>query len=106
MNQITQLGCQKGLTCANERIVSLALFYGPRLFLQEIIAVKNIALVSALVLTVAALAGSFMLSAKPAAAQTHDQLCKANYDQCMKACDGATSCSNQCLVNYNGCLGS
>ena len=31
-------------------------------------------------------------------------ICKANYDQCMKGCDGAAQCSNQCMVNYNGCL--
>jgi hypothetical protein len=31
-------------------------------------------------------------------------VCKANYDQCMKGCDGAAQCSNQCMVNYNGCL--
>ena len=31
-------------------------------------------------------------------------ICKANYDQCIKGCDGAASCSNQCMTNYNGCL--
>jgi hypothetical protein len=31
-------------------------------------------------------------------------VCKANYDQCMKGCSGAAQCSNQCMVNYNGCL--
>jgi hypothetical protein len=31
-------------------------------------------------------------------------VCKANYDQCMKGCNGAAQCSNQCMVNYNGCL--
>jgi hypothetical protein len=31
-------------------------------------------------------------------------VCKANYDQCMRGCGGATSCSNQCMTNYNGCL--
>jgi hypothetical protein len=31
-------------------------------------------------------------------------VCKANCDQCMKGCDGAAQCSNQCAVNYNGCL--
>jgi hypothetical protein len=30
-------------------------------------------------------------------------ICKANYDQCIKGCDGAVSCSNQCMTNYNGC---
>jgi hypothetical protein len=61
--------------------------------------------VFAAVLASAGLAGSYMLWSKPAVAQTHDQICKANYDNCIRACDGATSCSNQCLVNYNGCLG-
>jgi len=31
-------------------------------------------------------------------------VCKANYDQCMRGCAGAQSCSNQCMTNYNGCL--
>ena len=31
-------------------------------------------------------------------------VCKANYDQCMQGCGGAAQCSNQCMVNYNGCL--
>ena len=31
-------------------------------------------------------------------------ICKANYDQCLRGCDGAVSCSNQCMTNYNGCL--
>jgi len=31
-------------------------------------------------------------------------VCKANYDQCMSGCAGAAQCSNQCMVNYNGCL--
>jgi len=37
-------------------------------------------------------------------ADGHSDACKANYDQCMKACDGMTSCSNQCMTNYNGCM--
>jgi hypothetical protein len=40
---------------------------------------------------------SFVVAGSPA-------VCKANYDQCMKGCDGASSCSNQCMTNYNGCL--
>jgi hypothetical protein len=40
---------------------------------------------------------SMLLAGSPA-------ICKANYDQCMKGCDGAAQCSNQCMVNYNGCL--
>jgi hypothetical protein len=31
-------------------------------------------------------------------------LCKANYDQCIKGCDGMASCSNQCTTNYNNCM--
>lgn len=31
-------------------------------------------------------------------------VCKANYDQCIRGCNGAAQCSNQCQVNYNGCL--
>jgi hypothetical protein len=37
-------------------------------------------------------------------ADQHADNCKANYDQCMKGCNGATSCSNQCQTNYNGCM--
>ena len=31
-------------------------------------------------------------------------VCQANYNQCMRGCGGAASCSNQCMANYNGCL--
>jgi hypothetical protein len=31
-------------------------------------------------------------------------LCKANYDQCIKGCDGMASCNNQCATNYSKCL--
>jgi hypothetical protein len=37
-------------------------------------------------------------------ADGHADICKENEDQCLKGCDGATSCSNQCVVNYNGCM--
>jgi len=37
-------------------------------------------------------------------ADTHSDLCLANYKQCLKGCDGATSCSNQCKVNYDNCM--
>ncbi len=37
-------------------------------------------------------------------ADGHSDQCLANYKQCMKGCDGATSCSNQCQVNYDQCL--
>jgi len=30
--------------------------------------------------------------------------CKWNYDQCMKGCNGAQQCSNQCMANYTACL--
>jgi hypothetical protein len=59
-------------------------------------------------------AGSAVLAAGPGAhdnsapirlAQTaHAKICKANEDACLKACDGATSCSNQCVTNYTGCM--
>lgn len=38
------------------------------------------------------------------AADTHADQCMANYKQCMKGCDGATSCSNQCQINYDNCM--
>ena len=31
-------------------------------------------------------------------------VCKANYDQCIRGCDGFAQCNNQCMINYNGCL--
>ena len=34
----------------------------------------------------------------------HSDQCLANYNQCMKGCDGATSCSNQCKTNYDNCM--
>lgn len=37
-------------------------------------------------------------------ADTHSDVCLANYRQCLKGCDGATSCSNQCKVNYDNCM--
>ena len=56
-----------------------------------------------LALALISLGGGYMLSATPAAAQSHADICQANYDQCIKGCDGATSCSNQCQVNKDGC---
>jgi hypothetical protein len=38
------------------------------------------------------------------AADTHADQCIANYNQCMKGCDGAASCSKQCKVNYDKCM--
>jgi hypothetical protein len=37
-------------------------------------------------------------------ADGHSDQCLANYNQCMKGCDGATSCSKQCKVNYDNCM--
>jgi hypothetical protein len=34
----------------------------------------------------------------------HSDACLANYKQCIKGCDGATSCSNQCKTNYDNCM--
>jgi len=58
--------------------------------------------VFALVLALASLVVG--LINKPVMADGHDQLCKDNYNQCMKGCDGATSCSNQCQINCNNCM--
>jgi hypothetical protein len=41
---------------------------------------------------------------KPIVVAGSPEVCKANYDQCMRGCAGAQSCSNQCMTNYNGCL--
>ena len=46
-------------------------------------------------------AGSPQAIASPDA---HADACKWNRDNCLKGCDGATSCSNQCWVNYNKCM--
>jgi len=35
---------------------------------------------------------------------THAQVCLTNEQNCLKGCDGATSCSNQCKVNYQKCM--
>jgi hypothetical protein len=37
-------------------------------------------------------------------AQTHADICLQNEQQCLSGCDGAQSCSNQCEVNYQGCM--
>jgi hypothetical protein len=64
---------------------------------------KNIRLV--LVFGLVGLAGDNILLTARAHADDHAQICLNNYNQCLKGCDGATSCNNQCLTNYNGCLG-
>jgi hypothetical protein len=38
-------------------------------------------------------------------ADGHADICKANEDTCLQGCDGATSCSDQCRKNYDGCMG-
>lgn len=48
-------------------------------------------------------AGGAMLRATPAAAQSHADICQANYLQCINGCAGAQSCSNQCQVNKDQC---
>ncbi len=44
--------------------------------------------------------------ARPAVklADGHADICLANEQQCLKACDGFTSCSKQCKANYDGCM--
>jgi hypothetical protein len=37
-------------------------------------------------------------------ADTHSDICLQNEQQCLQGCDGAQSCSNQCAVNYQGCM--
>lgn len=37
-------------------------------------------------------------------ADGHADICKQNEDNCLKGCDGATSCSDQCRKNYDGCM--
>jgi hypothetical protein len=39
-------------------------------------------------------------------AQSHADICQANLNNCLQGCAGATSCSNQCQVNYQGCMAS
>lgn len=34
----------------------------------------------------------------------HAEACAYNRDVCLKGCNGATSCSNQCWTNYNNCM--
>lgn len=41
--------------------------------------------------------------ATPAQAVTHDQICQANRDQCLRGCDGMAQCSNACWDNYRRC---
>ncbi|MDE2163347.1 MAG: hypothetical protein KGJ53_09305 [Alphaproteobacteria bacterium] len=37
-------------------------------------------------------------------ADGHADICLSNEQQCLKGCDGATSCSKQCVANYDGCM--
>lgn len=48
--------------------------------------------------------GYLLITHTHASAGGHDQLCLDNYNQCIKGCDGATSCSNQCKTNYDACM--
>lgn len=54
-------------------------------------------------LALASLAAGYNLI-RPASAQSHDEICLQNYNQCLKGCDGAQSCNDQCRRNYDGCL--
>jgi len=38
------------------------------------------------------------------APDTHAEICLKNEQTCLKGCDGAVSCSNQCKVNYENCM--
>ena len=31
-------------------------------------------------------------------------VCQANYNQCIRGCDGFAQCNRQCMINYQGCL--
>ena len=62
---------------------------------------KKIAL--SFILALASLAAGYALIT-PASAGPHEDACLWNYNQCMKGCDGATSCSNQCKTNYDNCM--
>lgn len=37
-------------------------------------------------------------------ADAHADICLENEQNCLNSCGGATSCSNQCRVNYDGCM--
>ena len=41
---------------------------------------------------------------RPTVVAGSQAVCQANYNQCMRGCGGAASCSSQCMTNYNGCL--
>jgi hypothetical protein len=58
----------------------------------------------AVVLALAGLTAGFALIT-PALAGGNAQACLDNYTQCLKGCDGAAQCSNQCKTNYEKCLG-
>ena len=55
------------------------------------------------VISFVGLGGSYMFHATPAAAQSHADICQANYNQCINGCGGAQSCSNQCQTNKDQC---
>ncbi len=68
-----------------------------------VLSLASLALGASMLLPTPALANSSRLRSTPAFGG-HDQLCLDNYNQCIKGCDGATSCSQQCKVNYDKCM--
>ena len=71
---------------------------------QILIKMNSLKKIALVLLTLASLAIGYALVA-PVSAQSHDQICLDNYNRCVKACDGATGCTNQCKANYDGCMG-
>jgi hypothetical protein len=69
--------------------------------LGEMTAMKTIAIFIAL----AAVTAGVALITTASAGGGNPQMCLANYNQCLKGCDGATQCSNACKVNYDQCIG-
>jgi hypothetical protein len=43
-------------------------------------------------------------TSRPIKLAANQAACQYNYNQCMSGCGGMTSCSNQCAVNYQGCM--
>ena len=59
--------------------------------------------IAAYSLAIASIAAGY-ISITPAFADQHADNCKYNYDQCVKGCDGASSCERQCKENYDKCM--
>lgn len=68
-----------------------------------VLALASLALGGATLLTTPVSANNSTLPSPPVFAD-HAQICLDNYNQCMKGCAGAASCSKQCKVNYDGCM--